>query len=183
MSGASSSRGSHTSCACEERPDADRADLFSGWRLFFERLSQDAPVTLVFEDLQWADSGLLDFIDYLLEWSAEYPIFVITLARPELHERRPAWPPLLLEPLATAAIETMLEGLAPGLPARARLRDRTPGRGDPPVRRGDDPDAAGPRDARAGGVAIRRVRRHLGPRRSRDAAGARRLPARRSLRR
>ncbi len=100
----------------QERPDADRADLFSGWRLFFERLSQDAPVTLVFEDLQWADSGLLDFIDYLLEWSAEHPIFVITLARPELHERRPAWPPLLLEPLATAAIETMLEGLAPGLP-------------------------------------------------------------------
>ena len=54
----------------EERPDADRADLFSGWRLFFERMSEDAPVVLAFEDLQWADSGLLEFIDYLLEWSA-----------------------------------------------------------------------------------------------------------------
>ena len=84
----------------EERPDADRADLFSGWRLFFERLSDIEPVMLVFEDLQWADSGLLDFIDYLLEWSAEHPIFVIDAGRPELHERRPAWPPLLLEPLA-----------------------------------------------------------------------------------
>jgi class 3 adenylate cyclase/tetratricopeptide (TPR) repeat protein len=101
----------------QERPDADRADLFSGWRLFFERLSEEAPVTLVFEDLQWADSGLLDFVDYLLEWSAEFPIFVLTLARPELRERRDSWEAMQLEPLSTEAIETMLEGLAPGLPS------------------------------------------------------------------
>ena len=100
----------------EERSDADRADLFSGWRLFFERLSQDSPVMLVFEDLQWADSGLLDFIDYLLEWSADFPIMVLTLARPELRDRRPAWEALVLDPLEPEAIATMLEGLAPGLP-------------------------------------------------------------------
>jgi class 3 adenylate cyclase/tetratricopeptide (TPR) repeat protein len=100
----------------EERPDADRADLFSGWRLFFERLSEDAPVIVIFEDLQWAESGLLDFIDYLLEWSSDFPIFVLTLARPELRERRPFWQPLQLEPLGPATIAKMLEGLAPGLP-------------------------------------------------------------------
>jgi tetratricopeptide (TPR) repeat protein len=100
----------------EERPDADRADLFSGWRLFFERLSQDAPVIMAFEDLQWADSGLLDFIDYLLEWSAEYPIFVLALGRPELRERRPSWRPLELVALPDEAIAQLLEGLAPGLP-------------------------------------------------------------------
>jgi class 3 adenylate cyclase/tetratricopeptide (TPR) repeat protein len=101
----------------EERPDADRADLFSGWRLFFERMAASEPVILVFEDLQWADSGLLDFIDYLLDWSADFPIFVLTLGRPELRERRPAWEPLVLEPLAPLAIATILDGLAPGLPA------------------------------------------------------------------
>jgi tetratricopeptide (TPR) repeat protein len=101
----------------EERPDADRADLFSGWRLFFERLSEDAPAILVFEDLQWADSGLLEFIDYLVEWSADFPLFVLTLARPELPSRGPGWQPLALEPLETRVIATMLEGLAPGLPA------------------------------------------------------------------
>ena len=57
----------------EQRTATDRADLFSGWRLFFERLSDEAPVMLVFEDLQWADTGLLEFIDYLLEWSADRP--------------------------------------------------------------------------------------------------------------
>jgi class 3 adenylate cyclase/tetratricopeptide (TPR) repeat protein len=100
----------------DERPDADRVDLFSGWRLFFERMAQTNPVILAFEDLQWADSGLLDFIDYLLEWSAEFPIFVLTLGRPELRQGRPSWDPLILAPLEPQAVAQMLDGLAPGLP-------------------------------------------------------------------
>jgi class 3 adenylate cyclase/tetratricopeptide (TPR) repeat protein len=100
----------------EERPDADRADLFSGWRLFFERISDAEPVVLAFEDLQWADSGLLDFIDYLLEWSADHPIFVLALGRQELRERRAGWEPLTLEPLGQDSIATILDELAPGLP-------------------------------------------------------------------
>ncbi len=101
----------------DERPEADRADLFSGWRLFFERLSEEAPVILAFEDLQWADSGLLDFVDYLLEWSGEYPIFVLALGRTELRERRSGWQPLMLAPLEPQSIAQVLDGLAPGLPA------------------------------------------------------------------
>ncbi len=50
-----------------------------------------APTVLVFEDLQWADSGLLDFIDHLLDWAAATRCYVVTLARPELLERRPDW--------------------------------------------------------------------------------------------
>src|SRR5205807_1758469 len=44
----------------EERTARDQADLFSAWRLFFERLARGDPITMVFEDLQWADSALLD---------------------------------------------------------------------------------------------------------------------------
>jgi class 3 adenylate cyclase/predicted ATPase len=100
----------------EERPDADRADLFSGWRLFYERMAAAQPVILAFEDLQWADSGLLEFIDYLLEWSADYPIFVLALGRPELRERRPGWQPLVLDALSPDDVGAILDGLAPGLP-------------------------------------------------------------------
>ena len=46
---------------------------------------------LVFEDLQWADEGLLDFIEHLLDWSRDKPILIVTLARPELLERRPGF--------------------------------------------------------------------------------------------
>ena len=113
----------------EERPDADRADLFSGWRLFFERIAETEPVILAFEDLQWADSGLLDFIDYLLEWSADYPIFVLALGRTELRDRRPGWDPVVLAPLATSSVELILEGLAPGLPddLRSEIGQRAEG--------------------------------------------------------
>jgi len=44
-----------------------REDLFAGWRLFFERLAADNPVVLLVEDAQYADSGLLDFLDYLID--------------------------------------------------------------------------------------------------------------------
>ncbi len=113
----------------EERPDADRADLFSGWRLFFERIAETEPVVLAFEDLQWADSGLLDFIDYVLEWSADYPIFVLALGRTELRDRRPGWDPLVLAPLPASGVELILEGLAPGLPddLRSEIGQRAEG--------------------------------------------------------
>jgi predicted ATPase len=46
---------------------------------------------LVFEDLHWADEGLLDFIDHLVDWTSGVPILVVGSARPELFERRPGW--------------------------------------------------------------------------------------------
>ena len=48
-------------------------------------------VVLVFEDIQWADQALLDFIEYLMEWSRDHPLLVVTLARPELFDRRAGW--------------------------------------------------------------------------------------------
>jgi len=100
--------------------------LFAAWRTFFERLAATSPVVLVFEDLHHADTGLLDFIDHLMEWSRSVPITVVTLARPDLLERRPGWgagkrafTSIYLEPLPTHEMERLLAGLVPGLPASA----------------------------------------------------------------
>ena len=91
---------------------------------------------LVFEDLQWADSALLDFVEHLLEWSHAHPLFVLALARPELAERRPGFgasgrnaTTLSLEPLAPAAMEELLGGFVPGLPddLRGRILERAEG--------------------------------------------------------
>jgi class 3 adenylate cyclase/tetratricopeptide (TPR) repeat protein len=120
----------------EEGSRYERDDLFSAWRIFFERLAAVNPVGMVFEDMQWADDSLLDFIDYLLEWSRQHPIFVCTLARPEIHERRPTWgagqrsfTSLYLEPLSNAAMEQLLGGLVPGLPddLRGQILERAEG--------------------------------------------------------
>jgi predicted ATPase/class 3 adenylate cyclase len=68
-----------------------RSEAFAAWRYFFEALAEQRPLVLVFEDLHWADDGLLDFIDYLVEWAAGVPLLVAGAARPELLERRPGW--------------------------------------------------------------------------------------------
>ena len=109
-----------------EAPAGGRAELFNAWRTFFERISLKGTTVLVFEDLQWADTGLMEFIDHLLEWSIGYPILVITLARPDLLERRPDWGAgrrnfvaLALGPLSDAAMRELLAGLVPGLPPAA----------------------------------------------------------------
>ena len=47
---------------------------------------------MVFEDIHWADEGLVAFVEYLLDWGRHHPIFVLTLARPELADRHPAFP-------------------------------------------------------------------------------------------
>jgi len=101
-------------------------ELFAAWRTFFERMAGSAPVIMVFEDFHYADSGLIDFVDHLLEWSRTLPIYVVTLARPDLVERRPDWgagkrsfTSIFLEPLPAAAIHELLRGLVPGLPESA----------------------------------------------------------------
>ncbi|MGB9111712.1 MAG: adenylate/guanylate cyclase domain-containing protein [Acidimicrobiales bacterium] len=107
----------------EERSARDKEDLFAAWRLFFERMSERYPVVMSFEDMQWADASLLDFIEYLLDWSKNHPIFVLTLARPDLVERRPGWgagrrnfTSIYLEPLPEKAMRDLITGLVPGLP-------------------------------------------------------------------
>ena len=111
----------------DEETSHDRQDLFAAWRLFFERLADTYPTVLVFEDMQWADASLLDFVEYLLEWSRSSPLFVLTLARPELLERRPSWgaghrnfTSLHLDPLSDDAMGELLDGFVPGLPDALR---------------------------------------------------------------
>jgi class 3 adenylate cyclase/tetratricopeptide (TPR) repeat protein len=122
--------------AGEGEDAADRQELFAAWRLFFERLSDTYPTVLVFEDLQWADASLLDFVEYLLEWSRSHTLYVVTLARPELLEKRQTWgagqrsfTSIYLEPLAEPAMEELLAGLVPGMPEplRAQILARAEG--------------------------------------------------------
>jgi class 3 adenylate cyclase/tetratricopeptide (TPR) repeat protein len=101
-------------------------EMFGAWRTFFERLAATAPVVMVFEDLHWADQGTIDFVEHLLDWSKGVPIYVVTLARPELMDRRPDWgagkrnfASIYLDPLPEEQMRELLAGLVPGLPEAA----------------------------------------------------------------
>ena len=104
-----------------------REELFAGWRLFFERLASTGPVVLLVEDLQYADPGLLDFLEHLLDWAGPVPVFVLTLARPDLQERRASWgagrrngTTLTLDAFDESSMDDLLEGLVPGMPQAAK---------------------------------------------------------------
>ena len=120
----------------EDAPPGGRDALFPAWRAFFERVAETGTTVLVFEDLQWADAGLVGFIDHLLEWSRDLPILIVTLARPELLDRHPDWGrghrhllAMALEPLVPTAMRALLAGLVPGLPddAQAAIVGRAEG--------------------------------------------------------
>ncbi len=119
-----------------DAPVGGREELFAAWRVFIEQVSLRGTAVLLFEDLQWADAGLLDFIDHLLAWSIGYPILIVTLARPELLDRRPGWGAgrrdlvaMSLGPLTDDAMRDLLAGLVPGLPPSAvrTILDRADG--------------------------------------------------------
>jgi class 3 adenylate cyclase/tetratricopeptide (TPR) repeat protein len=68
-----------------------REEAFAAWRRFLEAIAERGTTVVVFEDLHWADEGLLDFVDYLAEWTSGVPLLVICTARPELLARRSDW--------------------------------------------------------------------------------------------
>ena len=69
----------------------DREELFFSVRVFIESVARDRPLLLVFEDIHWADRGLLDLIELLAARLRDLPIMLLSLARPELLDARPAW--------------------------------------------------------------------------------------------
>ena len=104
------------------------------------RSPSERPLVLVFEDLHWADDGLLDFVDHLVDWASGVPLLVVCTARPELLERRPGWgggkpnaPTLSLSPLSDDETARLIAALLERavLPAEtavgaARARRRQP---------------------------------------------------------
>jgi class 3 adenylate cyclase/tetratricopeptide (TPR) repeat protein len=112
-----------------DAPSTNRDEIFSAWRRFFERIAERGSTVLIFEDLQWADAGLIDFVESILEWSKGFSLLVVTLARPELLDKRPSWgagmrnfTSLHLEPLSASSMSELLNGFVHGLPSEVSDR-------------------------------------------------------------
>lgn len=94
-----------------------REELFEAWRRVLERIAARTPLVLVLEDIHWADDGLLDFVDHVADWG-QGAMLVLTLARPELLERRVGWgggkrnyAAIYLDPLSRDETHEMLTDL------------------------------------------------------------------------
>jgi serine/threonine protein kinase/predicted ATPase len=106
----------------------DRAFHYAGQ--FFADISRRYPIVLYLDDIQWADDGSLDFVDYLARNCASIPMFILCLARPVLQERRPAWGEgaerhtrITLQPLSKKESRQLVEEIlrrVRGVPAELR---------------------------------------------------------------
>jgi class 3 adenylate cyclase/tetratricopeptide (TPR) repeat protein len=103
-----------------EAVQAERSQQEIAWagREWAQRLAQEQPLVLVFEDIHWAEEPLLELLEHLVTWVREAPLLVIALARPELLDIRPGWgggrlraTSIELEPLGSAESEELADAL------------------------------------------------------------------------
>ena len=85
---------------------ASLEQIFWAVRRLLETMARDRPLIVVFDDLQWAETTMADFIEHVADWSRDVPLLIVCLARPDLLDARPAWgggklnaATILLEPL------------------------------------------------------------------------------------
>src|SRR5207249_3136350 len=93
---------------------------------------RERPLVIVFDDIQWAESTLLDLTEYVAGWTTQAPVMLCCLARPELLELRPSWAlprpnaaKILLDPLRERETHELIVNLLGRLPlpqeAQARI--------------------------------------------------------------
>ncbi|HEY1357224.1 MAG TPA: adenylate/guanylate cyclase domain-containing protein [Thermoleophilaceae bacterium] len=102
-----------------EDPERVRESFFSALRSLIESTARGRPLVLAFEDIHWADEGMLDVIEHLAQW-VRAPLMLLCLTRDELLERRSSWgggrrnaTQLFLEPLTVEDTRELVTALLP----------------------------------------------------------------------
>jgi class 3 adenylate cyclase/tetratricopeptide (TPR) repeat protein len=70
---------------------ADQRTLHTSARQFLEALARRQPLCVSFEDIHWADDALLDLIEFASARAHDAALLILTQARWDLLEQRPAW--------------------------------------------------------------------------------------------
>ncbi|MEA2272956.1 MAG: hypothetical protein QOI98_1664, partial [Solirubrobacteraceae bacterium] len=103
----------------DEDPRRAREAFFSAVRSCVEGMALERPLVLAFEDIHWADGGMLDLIEHVARF-VRAPVLVLCLTRHELLERRPEWVSgrrtetlTFLEPLSGDQARELVEALLP----------------------------------------------------------------------
>ncbi|HEY2438089.1 MAG TPA: adenylate/guanylate cyclase domain-containing protein, partial [Solirubrobacteraceae bacterium] len=104
-----------------------REGFFGAVRACIEAISDGEPVLIVWEDIHWADEGMLDLIEYLSEW-LRAPVLQLCAAREELLEHRGDWSAsrrgasvLFLDSLTAADARELISGLLHDVGANQQL--------------------------------------------------------------
>jgi class 3 adenylate cyclase/tetratricopeptide (TPR) repeat protein len=109
----------------------DKQLLFFSARRFVEAVAQARPTAFIFEDIHWAEPALLELLESLAARLNDVPVFLVTLARPELLDDRPTWGGGLaryttvhLEPLHDEDAHELADALLAGTDEASAYADR-----------------------------------------------------------
>jgi len=123
-----------------EEPSGAPEEIFWAFRKLFEALARARPLVVVLDELQWAEPTLLDLVEYVHTFTADAPMLVLCLTRPELVDERPSWVAprraasvVTLEPLEAEQSSALAERLATarGLPREDVARVVAAAEGNP----------------------------------------------------
>ncbi len=86
------------------------------------------------DDLHWAESTFLDLIEHVADFSRDFPILLVCIARPELLDTRPGWgsgkpnaTSIILEPLSEAECRELISNLLDRAPLPPAAESRIAG--------------------------------------------------------
>ena len=120
--------------AATARPD----ETFWAVRRLLESLARERPLVVVVDDVQWAESTLLDLIEYIAGWTRHSAVLFCCLARPDLLELRPSWglptpnaTTAVIEPLRESETDELVVNLLGTLPPEPRERIASLAEGNP----------------------------------------------------
>jgi predicted ATPase/class 3 adenylate cyclase len=92
-------------------------------RRLFEALARAGPLVVVVDDIHWAESTFLDLIEHVADFSRNFPILLICIARWDLFDTRPGWgagkrnaTSIGLERLSDAECRELISNLLGGAP-------------------------------------------------------------------
>ena len=121
-----------------EEAVASKDEIAFAVRRLFEEAARERPLVVVWDDLHWAEEAFLDLVEHIADWSRDAPIMLLSMARPELLDRRPGWAggkfhaaTVLLEPLGREASDRLLAELAGDLEDGLRNRILAAAQGNP----------------------------------------------------
>src|SRR5215213_8819915 len=103
----------------DDDPERMREVFLSALRRGIEAIATRKPFVIAFEDIHWADDGMLDAIEHLAQW-VRAPLMLVCLAHDELLDRRPSWggarrsaTQLMLSPLSDEHSRALVRALLP----------------------------------------------------------------------
>jgi class 3 adenylate cyclase/tetratricopeptide (TPR) repeat protein len=85
------------------------------FRKTLEQAAVKRPLVVIFDDIQWGQETFLDLIEHVALLSSGASILLLCIARPELTQRRPAWPVTFrLGPLGDEHVDELIPERIPG---------------------------------------------------------------------